>query len=225
MKRANWPQSDMGFSNDTADHKRNNLGSGKRHQAPMLKGPTGFCWLVDAQSFYKSADCLTTEHQKAAFEVCYTKRRHDLFASYGRILGTRFRCKTGVESAKFKELCNITKRTVISGYDIWIPITQEHRCFLIFLGQLHRVVHRVIKENAHVSGDLRTWDPWCVEAALDERGVPSTNEVNIYKDYWPGAVPAMPGRVFINAWRQQNDEQVNTLNSEIAEYKQTGRMH
>ena len=210
-----FPVSDLGFVKDSGDHKRDDLDVGKKHQRSILRGPTGFPWCVDSASFGKSADSLASVHQAVAFEACYRKRRESVFAGYARALGTRLRAGKQIYQSEFRDICKLTKRATISGFEGWDAIAQEHRCFLIFLGELHCVVTRVIEEAAFVMGDLRTWDPWAVGAALDESKVACTNEVNIYQQQWTGAIPAMPQQMFLNRWQHQDDPQVDQLNDDI----------
>jgi hypothetical protein len=210
-RRGDYLYGGMGFRHDTKDHKRKETTYTKVFEEPILRGPIGFPWIVDHLSFSKSADSLAFAQQENAYDACYAKRRISVYAGYARVLGLRLR----VRRKTFSEICKLTKINFACGCEQWKEIAEEHRHFLIFLGELHKVVQRVLEANEIIHGDLREWNPWIVGAALDEKNVPQTNVRNIYLELWSNEMPVMPKQRFIDSWKTQHDEQVNQLNSKL----------
>jgi hypothetical protein len=205
---SDFPRSKFGFINDTKDHRAEEMGFGKHMQYPMLKGPTGICWIVD-NGYSKSARSLCDVHRKEAFKAALASKNWSYARYLGINLDPRLMNRNGEFNGVFKKILSKTRRQLIAGIEPNI-IVSTCRQSLIALGDLHVQIVRAIENGVILISDvrdLRTIDSEMLKQCLDDKKVPSTNERNPYRAIWNDV--AYFHSIYTNKWMCQDDEQIN----------------
>lgn len=221
---------EYGFTDDTADHKREQMAESTKSYNDMLTldGPADVGWIVDPD-FSISASRLTTQHARSAFRHYYDRRKTGHNASYARRLGSRLRAESQAEFRdEFIEVCKLTRRTCVAGLDARSPRTQgviqAHQESLKYLGMLAIQAMRVIENGISlrgIVGDIRKTDVWTLCEVLDKMQIPACNQPNPYDfDVLPGLDSTL-----LSKWLRQDDPQIENINQQIQDGSIVGRNH
>lgn len=186
---------------------RENMDDGTNMQFPLLAGPTGVPWILNT-NFSRSAEMLMDVHRRTAFDECYKRNGQSIYASYGRRLGAAIGRRWDSEK-RMAELCKKTRRTFYSGDEKFAQVVLVYAEALEYLGELHRAIVRCVENEINLTGtvqDLRSTEPSTINAILDSRQVPQTNEMNPYCGL--SLIPAL--HVTLQSkWLRQDDPQID----------------